>query len=317
MRRSRFVEFSNLEVFVAVSESDTLSEAARKLKVTQSAVSQTIMSLEESTRCTLIIRRSKPIKLTPAGLRLLQYAHNVLSETTKIINSLSSQQAGQIPRLNIGMIDSFADTLGLEIVGGIKPLVGRVALKTGLNASLTDAFVSRSLDLLITADPISKEPHLDRVKLLRDPFLVIAPSSAHGKNIQSLARELPFIHYSPESLIGGQTDIIARRVNIEFDAQFELDSTQSLMQFVGAGHGWAILSALCLVRYDHLLDGVSIADLDNGKHAREIALVSRRQEIEQLPERIAQICSESFNRNVTAKFSRIAPWVNKQCYKLC
>ena len=317
MRRSRSLEISNLKVFVAVAESDTMSEAARKLKVTQSAVSQTIMGLEESTQCTLIIRRSKPIKLTPAGLRLLDYAHTVLSETSKIINSLSNQQAGQIPRLNLGMIDSFADTLGLDVVGAIKPLVGRVALKTGLNSSLTDAFLSRGLDLLVTADPISREPQLDRVKLLRDPFLVIAPSSAQGKNIQSLARDLPFIHYSPDSLIGGQTDIIAHRVTIEFDAQFELDSTQSLMQFVGAGYGWAILSALCLVRYEHLLDRISIVDLENGKHAREISLVSRRQEIEQIPEQIARVCSENFNRNVTTKFNRIAPWVNQQCFKLC
>ena len=67
MKNSKTIEISALRIFAAVTEADTLTQAAERLGITQSAVSQTIKQLEAQTQTQLVITRSRPIKLTPSG----------------------------------------------------------------------------------------------------------------------------------------------------------------------------------------------------------------------------------------------------------
>ncbi len=314
MRRNRAIEFASLEVLVTLAEARSFSEAAKRLRITQSAVSQAIKQLEESTQSTLVIRRSKPLSLTQSGERLLSYAHTVFEQTNAVVNELATTNIGQINQLNIGMIDSFADSLALPVVAGIKQHVKRVSLRTGISSSLSEAFQSRTLDVLISADTLADETRIQRLKLIRDPFVVITPASHRRLRLSKLATSLPFIHYSPESTIGGQTDIIARRLNIKLDTQYEFDSTQSVIRFVQQQHGWAILSAMCLVRYADLLDNVAVLNLEEGKHAREISLIARSKEWRELPSTIASISKIAFDDSLKTKLKKIRPWLVQQAY---
>ncbi|MFQ5582713.1 MAG: LysR family transcriptional regulator, partial [Mariprofundaceae bacterium] len=64
MKNERQIDIRELRVFAAVVKSETLTQAAEYLGITQSAVSQVIKQLEVQTSSELVIRRSKPIKLT-------------------------------------------------------------------------------------------------------------------------------------------------------------------------------------------------------------------------------------------------------------
>ena len=166
--------------------------------------------------------------------------------------------------------------------------------------------------MLITADPMSKETNIERLKLIQDPFVVIAPSAYRDYPLAQLANELPFIHYSPDSLIGGHTDIIARRLNINLNTQFEFDSTQTLMRFVQANQGWAILSAMCLVRYAELTEGIAVRPLQQGQHCRDIQLIYRPNIHADLPERIAAASAAGLTADVLKKLNKINPALDGQ-----
>ena len=62
-----------LDAFVALSRHQSFSRAAEALHITQSALSQRIMKLEEELALTLFIRESHQVRLTPPGERLLRY----------------------------------------------------------------------------------------------------------------------------------------------------------------------------------------------------------------------------------------------------
>ena len=312
MRRQRDIEFNTLEVLVATAESGTLSGAAKQLGVSQSAVSQTLKQLEDATQTPLLVRRSKPVRLTPAGEILLDYAHHVLSATTTVLNQLSQQRQGVLSRLNLGMIDSFADTFGVQLISQVRASVDRVSIRTGLNTSLTQAFYARQLDVLITADPMDSQFQLNKTPLLRDPFVLVAPSTYDALSVSELAAELPFIHYSPESLIGGQTDVIAHRLKLSPQIQYELDSTTSLLQFVEAGFGWAILSALCLAGYSASRNGLVVKPLDDGKHARTIHAVSRLNEFTELLTPIHMATQKRRQAILQGELGQQAPWLSEQ-----
>jgi DNA-binding transcriptional LysR family regulator len=68
------VELRELRSFVAVAEEGGLSAAARRLHVSQSALSQTIQSIERQLGVQLLIRTSTGTRLTEAGSVLLTEA---------------------------------------------------------------------------------------------------------------------------------------------------------------------------------------------------------------------------------------------------
>ena len=68
----------HLQVFIAVAETGTMSEAATRLYISQPTVSQTIRELEEEGEVRLFERLGKRLHITDAGVQLLAHARKVL-----------------------------------------------------------------------------------------------------------------------------------------------------------------------------------------------------------------------------------------------
>jgi DNA-binding transcriptional LysR family regulator len=319
MKNNGNIEISALRVFSAVSDADSLTQAAERLGITQSAVSQTIKQLELQTETQLVLTRSRPIKLTPSGQVLKGYADNLINDTKRmLVDVREASAAGNLP-LKIGMIDSFCDVAGLQFMQQVKPFTSKLALRTGLVSPLTQALLSRDLDLLITSDPIDQHPELQRLPLLRDPIVMIVPNHfAKGGDVTPtwLAENVPFVHYNRQSRLGSLTDLIARRLNIELNASYELDSTQTMLRFVQSGQGWALTSGLCLVRYPELLEGTQVLSLTKGANARYLSLVYRKNELGDWPAKIADICRSIYADDIVIQMAEIAPWLNQQAFSI-
>ena len=137
MKNSDNIEISALRVFAAVGEADSLTQAAERIGITQSAVSQTIKQLESQTGTQLVLTRSRPIKLTPSGQVLKGYADNLINDTKRMLVDVREASSGGNLPLNIGMIDSFCDVAGVQFMQQVKPFTSKLALRTGLVSPLT------------------------------------------------------------------------------------------------------------------------------------------------------------------------------------
>ncbi len=73
MRRLGMINSCWLEALRLLSNCASFTVAARNLGITQSALSQRINHLEEAVGAPLVVR-SRPLRLTLVGERLLQYA---------------------------------------------------------------------------------------------------------------------------------------------------------------------------------------------------------------------------------------------------
>ncbi|SIT02424.1 LysR family transcriptional regulator [Neptunomonas antarctica] len=73
-----------LHVLIVIYEEGSISAAASRLNITQSAVSQNLKKLEEQLDSQLVIRNTKPLKLTPIGHYCLQVAQTIFTEITSI-----------------------------------------------------------------------------------------------------------------------------------------------------------------------------------------------------------------------------------------
>jgi hypothetical protein len=97
------IEFRHLRTIKAIYENGGLAKAADQLHITQSALSHQIKGLEDQAGVELFVRRSKPMKLSAAGMRLLRLAERILPEIDAMQVEFSGLRDGKSGRLHIAI----------------------------------------------------------------------------------------------------------------------------------------------------------------------------------------------------------------------
>lgn len=95
------MEIQDLEVLVAVIETGGFGRAAKRLLLTQSAVSQTIARMEKRVGTSLLVR-STPPKPTPAGQRVLEFAQKMFDDVQTLERDLADIQGQTTGRIRLG-----------------------------------------------------------------------------------------------------------------------------------------------------------------------------------------------------------------------
>ncbi|MBH8573253.1 LysR family transcriptional regulator [Nostocaceae cyanobacterium CENA369] len=99
------MRLEQLQAFLAIAETGSFQQAARKCGVTQSTISRQIQSLETDVRVELFHRTSHA-KLTLAGERLLPRVRKICQEWENATQELTDLFAGKQPELCIAAIHS-------------------------------------------------------------------------------------------------------------------------------------------------------------------------------------------------------------------
>jgi DNA-binding transcriptional LysR family regulator len=107
------MEIRELRAFAAVAEEGSFSAAARTLHVSQSALSQTIRSLERQLGVRLLDRHSAGVTVTGPGEVLLREARALLAQHDRILAAVSGQEVAGPATLRVGV--------PLELPGGVLP----------------------------------------------------------------------------------------------------------------------------------------------------------------------------------------------------
>ncbi|WP_089235117.1 LysR family transcriptional regulator [Tropicimonas sediminicola] len=97
------IELRHLRTIKAIHEAGGLARAAEILNMTQSALSHQVKGLEEQAGMELFVRRSKPLKLSAAGIRMLRAAERILPEVSALEEEFRGLRAGKSGRLHIAI----------------------------------------------------------------------------------------------------------------------------------------------------------------------------------------------------------------------
>ena len=87
------MEIRELRAFTAVAEEGSVSAAARRLHVSQSALSQTIQALERQLGVQLLVRRTTGVATTKAGAVLLREARALITQHDRAVAAVESEAA--------------------------------------------------------------------------------------------------------------------------------------------------------------------------------------------------------------------------------
>jgi len=150
------IDIRHLETLVAIREGGSLVEASERLHVTQSALSHQLRELEERLGTQLLNRRTRPLRFTTAGLRVLALADDVLPRMRAAERELARLAAGRTGRLHLAIeCHSCFQWLmpALDVFREQWPEVV-LDLSAAFSFAPLPALARGDLDLVITSDPI-------------------------------------------------------------------------------------------------------------------------------------------------------------------
>ena len=149
------IEFRHLRTIKAIHDEGGLAKAADRLHITQSALSHQIKGLEDQAGMELFVRRSKPMKLSPAGLRLLRLAEQILPQVAAMEEEFRAMQQGKVGRLHIAIECHACFEWLLPVLEQFRvawPDVD-VDIRPGLQFEALPALMREEVDLVISSDP--------------------------------------------------------------------------------------------------------------------------------------------------------------------
>ena len=143
-----------VEAFYWVVTLRSVTRAAEKLHLTQSAMSSRIAALEQELGTLLLDRRDKTFRVTIAGQRFFAYAERLLALQREIKTERGSG-AAQPTRLRVGAIESVLHSWLIDWVHGLRKAQPQLALELTVEATpvLLDQLSRGTLDIALAALP--------------------------------------------------------------------------------------------------------------------------------------------------------------------
>lgn len=149
------IEFRHLRSIKAIHDAGGVAKAAEQLNITQSALSHQIKGLEDQTGVELFVRRSKPMKLSAAGMRLLRLAEQILPQLEAAQAEFAGLRAGRSGRLHIAIECHACFEWLFPVLEAFRkswPDVD-VDIRPGLAFDALPALMKEEVDVVISSDP--------------------------------------------------------------------------------------------------------------------------------------------------------------------
>ncbi len=240
------IEFRHLRTIKAIHDTGGLARAADQLHITQSALSHQIKGIEEQAGVELFVRRSKPLKLSAAGLRLLAAAEDILPRVAALEAEFAGLVKGAAGRMHIAIECHACFEWLFPVLEQFRkawPDVD-VDIRPGLAFGAMEALRREEIDLVVTSDP-EDLPETDFSPLFDyEPVFVAAAS--HRLADKSFVEAEDFIG---ETLITYPVDRVRLDVfsqlllpaRVEPAAVRQVELTAVILLLVASGRGVAVL----------------------------------------------------------------------------
>ena len=236
----------------AIVESGTITRAADKLFVTQSALSQQLKDLEQKLGVELFVRARRKMVLTPIGKMILKRIRYIIEELEETELEIARIVSGEKGELKVGTQCTFCFKWLPRVMKTFQDKYPGVEVEVGHCLDLDKDLESKRFDLIITATP-DNDNQFVRLPLFEDQAVCILPQD-HLLSIQ------PYIHlkdFGGFNLIS-HTDkknnrfyqSVLKPRDIHPKRFLNMSQPQAMIEMVAAGFGiapfprWAVRSVL-------------------------------------------------------------------------
>ncbi|WP_372859128.1 LysR family transcriptional regulator, partial [Pseudoalteromonas sp.] len=174
------LNYHHLYYFWSVARIGNLTQAAKELHLSQSALSTQIKQLEHTINIELFERKGRTLALTDMGKRVQMYANDIFTKGEELSSFIHKGVISQTQHLSIGVLNTLSRNFIEEF---INPLMSndevRFSLTAGRMDGLLNGLAEHELDLVLTNKPIGLE-HYDQLwqsqLVSRQPLAIVGPA---------------------------------------------------------------------------------------------------------------------------------------------
>ena len=300
-----------IDVFCRVAEKKSLSQAAKTLGITPSAVSQTLAKLEADLGVALFERSARPIALTPEGKLLREHGLGLLGDAEALRKRLTSHTLASM-HLRLGLSESVSATISPWVIRALSEKVQTLSSRTLLTKPLFDALREDELDVAILPDGRLTEDRWERRALYEERFLLI-----RGQGIAPIERwedwealrDHPFICYDrAESSDQIEMERILRRFNGQPKVRIPVASSYALVGLVAELDAWSVVPATNIWCGRQFARAVTIQPLPgNVSHVRTMWALSDAAHFSQTTQWVADVVNDVMKKHMLPELARVSP----------
>jgi LysR family nitrogen assimilation transcriptional regulator len=248
-----------LRYFAKVIEVGNMTRAASELHVAQPALGMQIRQLEEDLGVALLVRHSRGVDATPAGVVLHRRALAILSLVEDARREVIATGGSESESVRLGLTPALMLVLGAEIAVVARERLPHVFLRLSeaMSHVLADTLMRGELDMALGYD-MPDVPQLERCALLdEDLVFVTLPVAAANESI-AFADVVETMLILPEEGDSVRTRVTraAHDIGVEPNIVFEVRSVPAMKSLILRGAGSGVLpfaSVLPEVRDGRLL----------------------------------------------------------------
>lgn len=297
---------TRLAAFTEVAATLNFAGAARRLNISQPALTRTIKLLEQDLGAKLFDRTSRRVQLTPAGSEVLPIVQRLLRDVEAAANDMSSFVSGARGTIRIASIPTLAGALLPIAISAFKadyPDV-RFHLDDILSAPVAEKVASGEADFGVTTLS-SPDQRLHYRPMLQEPVGLVCrrddPLAAQPRLTWSDLTARPFIAMAPDTSLRRITDAAFLHAGVSVEPLFGCGIVASVLQLVRAGLGVTALPRLSVLEPDE--SELVWRALQNPAMSRESGVITRNGYT--LAPTVAQ-----FLGALDTAFHQLQSWVN-------
>lgn len=235
-----------LQNFVTICETGSISGAAERLHVAQPALGLQIKRMEEEFGAQLLERSARGVAPTAAGECVLAWARETLQSTLDIKHELRAMSAGLSGSLTLGLTPSIASAFALPILAAVKSDLPnlQVHLTEAMGHVLRERVEAGRVDLALVFDsPAAASDPSQRLLTERLYFVTAAGSAADSAGPIALAQVLdqPLAMPARGDSLREAVDDAARALDLPMHIDYEVESIGVILNMV---RSWNVSTVL-------------------------------------------------------------------------
>ncbi|HKK18114.1 MAG TPA: LysR family transcriptional regulator [Opitutales bacterium] len=214
------LNYHHLRYFHAIVKEGTLTRAAERLNVSQSALSIQLKKLEESLECALFDRQHKSLRLTEEGRMVLNYAETIFKTGEEMLATLQNRGGRYRNVLRVGAVSTLSKNFQISFLReALDDSELEVIIYSSSTRELYGQLRAHTLDLVLSNSPVPRDnERLLHSQLVDDQAVGLIGHKHHKKRrafrFPEDLRDVPMVLPSLESNIRARFDLIMEKAGI-------------------------------------------------------------------------------------------------------
>lgn len=239
-----YYTLNQLQIFLKVAQTESITRAAEELHLTQPAISNQLKNFQDQFDIALTERVGRRTFITDFGKEIARSAERILNEVAAIDSKTHAFKGQLTGRLVISVVSTGKYVMPYFLSGFIQKHPGIQLLMDVTNKQrVVENIIANTVDFsLVSILPAAIK--VEKLELLQNKLFLVGNRSVSFKQApysRQLFKELPLIYREPGSGTRQAMENFIARHHVTVVKKMELTSNEAVKQAVLAGLGYSIM----------------------------------------------------------------------------